>query len=138
MRWKTILTLALLTLLAGFAAYCVWYATAPGAAISPDSTSYIGAARSLLAGKGLMVRGGPLMHYPPLTSTLLAAGGLFGPDPAEVARGLNALLLGASVFLMGYAIHRTTGAVVTAWLGAALVLAAIDIVEVHTWAWSEP
>jgi len=138
MNWKTILTLVLLLLLAGFAVFCVWYATAPGAGVSPDSTNYIGAARSLLAGKGLTVRGSPLTHFPPLLSVLLAIGGWFGPDPATVVRWLNAVLMGANVFLMGFAIHRTTGAVVTAVLGGALVLAAADIVEVHTWAWSEP
>ena len=121
-----------------FAVVCVWYATAPGTGISPDSAIYIGAARNLLAGRGLTVGGMPLTHFPPLFSVLLAIGGLFGPDPAVVARGLNAALLGANVFLLGYAIHQTTGALWTAVLGSVLALVAGDIVEPHTWAWSEP
>ena len=121
-----------------FAIYCGWYGTAPGAGISPDSTVYIGAARNLLAGHGLTVGGTPVTHFPPLLSVLLALGGMLGPDPEVVARWLNAVLLGANVFLMGYAIHRTTGAVWTAVLGGLLTLVAGDIVEPHTWAWSEP
>jgi len=139
MHWKKLLALTLLTLLAGFAVFCFWHATASGLVISPDSRHYIGAARSLLAGQGLTVNGSPMTHFPPLLSVLLATGGwVSGLDPVVVARWLNAILLAANVFLMGYAIHRSTGAVLMAFLGGTLVLAATDIVEVHTWAWSEP
>ena len=130
--------LILLTTLGCGAMVCGWYATAPGLGISPDSTVYIGGARNLLAGRGLTIGGAPLTHFPPLLSVVLALGGWCGPDPAVVARWLNVVLLGANVFLLGYAIQRTTGAVGPAVLGGLLTLVAGDIVEVHTWAWSEP
>jgi len=117
---------------------CGWYGTAPGPGISPDSTVYIGAARNLLAGRGLTIGGTPVTHFPPLLSVLLALGGLVGPDPEVGARWLNTMLLGANVFLIGSAIRRTTGAVWTALLGSLITLVAGDIVDVHTWAWSEP
>lgn len=145
MKWKKALVPALLAGLGVLSILGVLYATAPGAGISPDSTQYIGAARNLLMGRGLRTirwfetNWVPLTHFPPLFPSVLALGGLFGPDPAVVARWLNAFLMGANVFLLGYSLHRTTGgAVWTALLGSVLVLTSVNLVEVHTWAWSEP
>jgi hypothetical protein len=145
MKWKGPLALALLACLGILGTVGILHATAPGAGISPDSTQYIGAARNLLAGRGLTTfrwfEAGwvPLTHFPPLFPVALALGGLFGPDPAVVARWLNAFLMGANVFLLGYSLHRTTGgAVWTPVLGSVLALTSVNLVEVHTWAWSEP
>jgi len=142
MKWSRWLAFTLLAVLAIAGVAAVLYGTAAGAHISPDSTSYIGAARSLLAGRGLTVAGrvwGPLTHYPPLFSVLLALGGMVGPDPAVVARWLNALLMGGNILLLGCLLHRGSGgAPWTAALGGLLMLGSPDVVTWHLWALSEP
>jgi hypothetical protein len=141
-KWNRWLAFTVLVILAIAGVVAVLYGTAAGTHISPDSASYIGAARSLLAGRGLTTNGRdwtPLTHYPPLFSVLVALGGLFGPDPVVVARWLNAFLMGGSIFLVGWLLHRGgRGAPWTAVLGGALVLASSDVLFCHVWAWSEP
>ncbi len=44
-----------------------------GSGVSPDSTIYIGSAKSLLSGKGFSYR---VTHFPPLYPLFLAAAGL--------------------------------------------------------------
>lgn len=122
----------------------VLYATVPGAGISPDSTAYVGSARNLLRGLGLVTvrwaegRWVPLTHFPPLFPALLALGGLLGPDPSAVGRVLNAFLMGANVFLLGYSLLRFTGAAWAGVLGAVLGLLAGDVLVAHTWVMAEP
>jgi hypothetical protein len=104
-------TIAVLLLLAAMGAICVFYATAWGVGVSPDSTLYLEAARNLLRGHGLTITTldnltRPLTHYPPLYPYLLYAGGRLGIDPMDGARWLSALLFGANIFLVGYAILK--------------------------------
>jgi hypothetical protein len=71
--------LAALIMLAGFVA--VLLATGRGVGVTPDSISYIGGARSLLAGDGFSMPGNvpmPITHFPPFYSLLLAAIGSLG------------------------------------------------------------
>jgi 4-amino-4-deoxy-L-arabinose transferase-like glycosyltransferase len=120
------------------------YATVRGAATSIDSLAYIGAARTLLQGDGLLALAydgtfQPMTHYPPFYSVLLAAVGLFGIDPLDAARGGCALFMAANVLLSGLAIYRLTrGLWWPAILGALLMLLAPGITMVHAWAWAEP
>ena len=76
----------------------VWY----------DAVGYITAARSLLAGDGLVGLGGvPVAMWPPLYPVLLAAGGgLFGIDPYAVAGPLNAVIFGLTVLVTGWWLRR--------------------------------
>jgi hypothetical protein len=70
-----------------------------GVGISSDSTAYISAARSLLAGHGYMCHdGSQYTGWPPLFPTLLAGIGLAGIDPAVAARFLNAFAFGGIIF----------------------------------------
>jgi len=78
-----------------------------GAGISPDSTAYISAARSLLAGHGYVCHDGSLYTgWPPLFPTLLAGIGLTGVDPAVGARFLNAFAFGGIIFTSGFVFTR--------------------------------
>ncbi|HCE44146.1 MAG TPA: hypothetical protein DET40_11405 [Lentisphaeria bacterium] len=73
-----------------------------GIGISPDSTTYIDAARNLINGNGLTVTldgNRPLTHFPPLYSFLLSMPGIAGVDPADTARYLNIILFGLNIFL---------------------------------------
>jgi hypothetical protein len=120
-------------------------ATRFGIGVEPDSTIYFDAARNLASGDGLVVISGsnsqlaPLTHYPPLYSSLLALAAARGVPVETTARWLNAILLGANIFLVGISIGfcvRTSF-----WLpliGAFLMLTAPDVLAIHSVAMSEP
>ncbi len=74
-----------------------------GSSVGADAANYITAARSLLAGDGLVgLGGGPWVYWPPLYPALLAGGGLFGLDPYAVAGPLNAVIFGLTVLVAGW------------------------------------
>ncbi|GAB4352521.1 MAG: hypothetical protein Kow0099_36750 [Candidatus Abyssubacteria bacterium] len=109
-----------------------------------DSAIYIGAARNLLAGRGLTVPFGaiintPMTHYPPLFPALLAATGLVGVDPIHGARWLQAFLLGANIFLVGLIVARYThNSFWAPTIAAFLTLSSSVVLMIHAWAISEP
>ncbi len=114
-----------------------------GSGISHDSMYYIGAARGLSSGQGLMTglkfdHVKPMVHYPPFFSGVLSLINFLGPDPMVGARLLNAILFGSLIVLIGnmvYSYQRSLGAAV---VGSLLVLSSRDLVEVHCMVWSEP
>ncbi|HEV7858800.1 MAG TPA: glycosyltransferase family 39 protein [Pyrinomonadaceae bacterium] len=121
------------------------FVTVWGIGVSPDSTVYIGAARNLLHGHGLTALSGrsteldPLTHYPPLYPLLLALCGATGSDPLHAARWLNAFILGINILLAGVAVGGYTRWSVRATaLASLLVLAAPDMLQIHSMAWTEP
>ena len=122
----------------------ILFATVWGAGISPDSISYVQAARNLLMGRGLSVFSpsgelGPLLHFPPLFPVALAAIGIPGVDPAEGARWLNALVFGANITLVGLIVYRATrGSLWIALLSSWLMLASYTMLVIHSTAITEP
>ena len=88
------------------------YATPEGLGLSDDSIAYIAGARSMLNGEGYreawLASNGPVTHFPPGFSSILALIGVSGLDPVRGARFLNALLFGASSFLLGIIGWRMT------------------------------
>ncbi len=125
------------------AAACL-YATHNGPGLFADSKYYLGGARALLAGRGYSVPAAtgapaPITDWPPLYSLVLAgAGGLSGLDPERVARWLNAALLGATIFLGGLATrHLARGSAPAGLFGAFLLLASVDLLNVHSYVGSE-
>ena len=120
----------------------VSYATRAGIGLSPDSTIYLDTARSLQRGQGLQAydyRRGvsvPLAHFPPLVPALFALAGLPERDPMAGARRANALLFGASIFLIGWSGMRqgSPGGL----LAALLAVLSPDLLYVHSMLWSEP
>lgn len=122
----------------------VLYSTTWGAAISPDSVTYVGAARNLVAGHGLSVReaGGqfsPMTHFPPLFPMLIAIPGILGIDPLDTARWLNALVFSANILLVGLAVYRyTSGTVWLSVLGSFLMLTSFNMLVIHSTAITEP
>lgn len=121
------------------------FVTVWGIGVSPDSTVYIGAARNLLRGQGLKALSGrstelePLTHYPPLYPLLLALAGFAGGEPLRAARWLNAFIFGINILLAGVAVGSyTRWSVRAAALASLLVLAAPDLLQIHSMAWTEP
>ncbi len=71
-----------------------------GLAMSPDSACYLSIAENLVKGNGFAIYDfTPAVHWPPLYPLALALGGLFNFEISAWARVLNALLLGAIIFL---------------------------------------
>lgn len=135
------------SLIGGLALVAVWsvmYTTPWGTGTGWDQAMYIGAARDLLAGRGLTIAWGadvgkPLTHFPPLYPTALALGGLSGWDPWSVARYLNAALRGIDlllVSLLAWQVGRRSHA--AALIAAFLMLTSVHMEFVHGSAWSEP
>lgn len=122
-----------------------------GIDISSDSVSYINAAHNLLNGHGLSVLSGlrkfssngtlliPLTHFPPLYPVLLAMIGVFGIDPLDGAKWLNATLFGVNILLIGllinkYSRHSTRPTL----FGSLLILCSVPMLQQHSTAHTEP
>ena len=130
----------LLVGLAAFGALGVWVREIPyGAGVTVDSTIYIAAARSALAGEGFLDwRGVPLTVQPPLFPAALALIGWFGPAPAAVAGPLNAVAFGATLLVWTRWLRRRLRCRwLAAWLGLVLAVSP-PLVHVSTHIWSEP
>lgn len=115
---------------------CTWRY---GIGASPDSSHYIAAARSLLAGEGLRYANGRIYtHWPPLYPALLALPGLAGVDPMIGARFLSALAFGAVIFILGTLLVRCTTSGVFALLGTLAAVMSPALLTPFVMAWSEP
>jgi len=126
----------LLIALAGLGLLLALFSTVWGAGATPDTATYVSAARNLQRGYGLRVQSDihqsqqyystgqfsatepaladgpagviarPLTQYPPLFPLLLAVPGLWGVDPLSSARWLNSLLVAVNILLVGGSILR--------------------------------
>ena len=108
-----------------------------GVAWDGDSTRYLAAARSLLAGAGFRdVYEVPFTDWPPLYPLLLAAGG-FVFDPLEVAGPLNLGALALTIFCLGrYLWTRLHSSFLRVWAPLTLALS-LPLLESARWAMSE-
>lgn len=127
-------------LLAIAAALLVLATTSPyGLALSPDSASYVSAARSLSDGNGLTSHKLiPLTWYPPLYPTILSLIDTFiGLDPLEGARFLGAVLFGLVVLLSGLLLNCYLATPSLVYIGQTAVLFSPVLFRVSTYAWTE-
>jgi hypothetical protein len=116
----------------------IWI-TPYGAGVSPDSTIYIGGAKSILAGKGFFINGFPITHFPPLYPLILAAVGTLNINLVQVARFLNAILFGVNIGLVSLVVYFTGGRnFLTATLAILFISLSVPILAIYVWAWSEP
>ncbi len=124
---------AALGILGVVAALVVIFCTPGGMATTSDSVNYVMAARTLVAGEGLIACiGEPYVRFPPLYPVLLAIPGVVGVDAFVASRWINALTFGLTVFAAGQLFWQSTRSVVFTVLGAistliswALLIAAI-------------
>ncbi len=124
--------------LAGAALVC--WVTPHGAGLSPESVTYVAAARWVLAGEGVRsLEGDPLTHFPPFYPMALAAAAWVArSDPLDATPWLNAALFAVLLGLAGLLASRI-GRRPAAGIAAALVLlVSKDTVMLHAMAWPEP
>ncbi len=135
-------SIVILGLLAATGIFLVLRATPEGLTLSDDSIAYIAGARSMLAGQGYreawLASNGPVTHFPPAFSSVLAFIGLFGLDPLRGARFVNASLFGLNVALLGILGWRMTKSLSAGLVLAALFLLNDSLLRVHAMAMSEP
>ena len=141
--WKSRAWLLWLAVLAAAGSVAVILCTARGVRLTPDSAVYMNAARSLTAGRGLVVEtglaeGAPLTHFPPLLPVVLAAPAALGVDLLAAARWLDALMLAGSVLLVGWLVYRYTADRRLAVLGAMLAVSGLPMLRTYTALLSEP
>jgi hypothetical protein len=137
--WKHLGQIFILLALAILPAFVVIRATEPfGPGVSPDSTAYLGAAKSLRDGYGYTLQGEPLSHFPPLYSVLLAGVGHFTGDLEDAARYCGAILFSVNAVLLFLLLRLGGLHFLSSGLIAAFFACHPSIVEIHTMAWSEP
>ncbi|HSM71493.1 MAG TPA: phospholipid carrier-dependent glycosyltransferase, partial [Anaerolineales bacterium] len=135
-------SLLILLLLAVAGTFLVLKATPEGLGLFDDSIAYVAGARSMLAGDGYreawLASNGPVTHFPPGFSSLLAFFGLFGLDPLRGTRFVNALLFGLNTGLLGIIVWRMTPSLTAGLVIAALFVTSGEMLEIHVTAMSEP
>jgi len=131
-----------LGLIAAGATGLILYSTPEGLGLSDDSIGYIAGARSILDGQGYreawLASNGPVTHFPPGFSAVLAFVGLSGLDPLRGARFLNSLLFGANVLLLGIIGWRMTQSQAAGIVAALLFAVNASLFNAHAVAMSEP
>ncbi len=137
-----LLLILALGLIAAGATGLILYSTPEGLGLSDDSIGYIAGARSILSGQGYreawLASNGPVTHFPPGFSAVLALVGLGGLDPLRVARFLNSLLFGANTLLLGVIGWRMTKSQVAGIVLALLFAVNASLFNAHAVAMSEP
>ncbi|MBI5961527.1 MAG: glycosyltransferase family 39 protein [Chloroflexi bacterium] len=118
-----------------------WAATSyNGIGLSYDSIKYILIARNFSEGRGVtVIDGSPLINQPPFYPVLLGSMTVItGIDPLDLARGLNALLLGLLISSVAWCVYRLTDrSLLSGILGGLWILFSIPVVEVAFMAWTE-
>jgi hypothetical protein len=133
-----------LAIIAAAGAALAFYATSQGIGTEVDSATYLMAARSLVAGRGLSLpvagseQGVPMTGFPPLLPVALAAIGYIGIEPLAGARWLNIALLGADIFLLSILVRRYTRSDPAAIFSGLLLATTVDVLVSHCMLVSEP
>ena len=110
-----------------------------GIGLEADSIGYLSAARNLAAGDGLvMASGWPLALWSPLFPVLTALPGFFGLDALPAASLVNAAAIGGLVFVAGWRLRRSGGAMLPTVWGTLAVLLSIPVNQQGYQAVSEP
>jgi hypothetical protein len=114
------------------------FATSINMGVSPDSTFYIGVARNLMHGNGLVmpVILQPLTHYPPLYPLLLSPAWLLEITATDWARIINILFFVGSILLTALISKQNKAA--NPWLPPLLFASSPALLEIHKMVWSEP
>lgn len=140
---KTDVYLICILLLALAGGCLILRSTRWGLGVSPDSVNYIQAARNLASGFGLTLWSEAgytaMTHFPPLYSLVLAAILISHIDILTGARWLQVVIFSANIASIGMIIWLSApGARWLGMLAAGLALAALPMLQIHSWALSEP
>jgi Gpi18-like mannosyltransferase len=137
---NTLLTAALflLSLIAGIN---IIHITSGLPGVTPDSVSYLSAAKNFFEGKGLLSYSGgafhPFAHFPPLYPLVLSLAGFFALDPLKWGLYVNLFALIASALIAALMLRRLGADRRTVAYTAVLILFAPPMLFVHTMIWSE-
>src|SRR5258707_5602784 len=120
------------------------FATRSGAGLTPDSLTYVNAARQLMQGQPLTEiptngKANPYTHFPPLFPVLMAIiSTLLRTDPLQAGQYINCLLFGLNALLVALVLHRAGSRFYIVILGVLFMLAADEMIYIHLMIWSEP
>jgi hypothetical protein len=119
------------------------YITPYGLGLVNDSVGYIAGARNLVAGNGYMRFTGdgrlvPITNYPPMFSMVMATVGVSGLEIVRASRMVNLLCFALNIFLTGAVVRKMSGSKIFGVLGAVLFLISPAILQVHSFALTEP
>ena len=110
-----------------------------GAALVGDTFNYLAAAESLVAGEGLLSPGGGQMTlFAPFFSVAMAFLGLFGIEPVDGGRLLNAAAFGLLILAAGLWLSRRLESKPVALAVAVAVMAALPLSHSASTLMSEP
>ena len=114
-----------------------------GIALTPDSFSYLGMARTLAEGHGYASPfGAPGLPaetgFPPLYPTLLAAANVAGVSVLRWAAWINAAAFAALIVLVAAMVYDLSRSALATVLGAALTLTFVPLLDLYVHVWSEP
>ena len=131
---------ALIALLAALGAAHILVRTSTyGAALGNDAFNYLSAAESLAAGEGLLSPGGGQMTlYAPFFSMAMAFLSLFGIEPVDGGRFLNATAFGLLILVSGLYLSRRLESRLLALGVAVAVMASLPLSHVASTLMSEP
>lgn len=117
----------------------MYWITAQGPGVSPDSVTYIEVARNLLAGNGFVIDGKAITHYPPVYPLLIAAVDWLHPgNTIQAARLVAVFFYSTNLVLVGFAVYLCTEYSIAAASCAMLAfLSSAQILSVHSMGWSE-
>ncbi len=131
--------LALIVLAGVCTSVLMYWITEQGPGVTADSVIYVEAARSLLAGNGLVVQDRAMTHFPPVYPLLLSVVGLLlEGDILLASRLLAAFLFGVNLVLFCLAVQVCTRHSIAA-TGCAMFifLFSAPIISIHSMAMSE-
>ena len=116
---------------------------AKGIALTPDSLTYLGMARTLAEGHGYSSPfGSPGLPaetgFPPLYPTLLAGADVAGVSVLRWAAWINAAAFAALIVLVAAMVYDLSRSALATVLGAALTLTFVPLLDLYVHVWSEP
>lgn len=122
-----------------FVSVLMFWILAQGPGVSPDSITYIEAAKNLSSGNGFFVNGQPITHYPPVFPLILGLFGLLtGGDFLIAGRLLAALMFGANIAVICFAVQACTkNSIVAIGCSILVFLVSKQAIEVHAYILSE-
>ena len=110
-----------------------------GAALSDSAFNHMSSAESLIAGEGLLSPGGrQVAIFAPFFSLAMAFLNLFGIEPADGGRFLNATAFGLLILASGLWLSRRLESRPVALVAAVAVMASVPLAHLASTIWSEP
>jgi hypothetical protein len=142
-KYRVQIWIILLVAIAGFGVLLIKETTQYGISLHADSFSYLTASEQLattgrygrFSGLGEFR---PTTHFPPMYSAAVAVVQKIGLDSYSSARVLNGGLFGMTIFVFGMGIFLITKSVLLSIYGALLTALSPVLMDMFSWAHSEP